>query len=61
MGAGAIENFVQNFGASRLLFGTNMPRYTGTAAVALLTYADISYDDKNAIAGDNLKNLLKAV
>lgn len=61
MGAGAIEHFVQKFGAYRLLFGTNMPRYTGTAAVALLTYADISYDDKKVIAGDNLKNLLKKV
>jgi hypothetical protein len=61
MGAGAIEHFVQNFGASRLLFGTNMPRYTGTAAVALLTYSDIAYDEKKAIAGDNLINLLKRV
>jgi len=61
MGAGAIEDFVRYFGASRLLFGTNMPQYTGTAAVALLTYSDISYHQKTAIAGENLKHLLKKV
>lgn len=61
MGAGAVENVVKCFGSSRLLFGTNMPRYTGTAAVALLTYSDLSLDQKEAIAGKNLKNLLTKV
>lgn len=59
MGCGAVEDLVKRFGPHRLLFGTNMPQYTGTAAVALLTYADISPADKQAIAGDNLRNLLK--
>jgi len=61
MGAGAMEDFEKHFGASRLLFGTNMPRYSGPATVALLTYSDISYEKKVAIAGENLKNLLKRV
>jgi hypothetical protein len=59
MGGGAVEDAVRRFGAARLLFGTNMPQYTGTAAVARLTYADISKEGKGAIAGHNLRRLLK--
>ncbi len=58
LGAGAIEDLVGRFGARPLLFGTNMPAYTGTAAVAMLTYADIDRRDKEAIAGGNLRRLL---
>ncbi len=58
MGAGAIEDLVGRFGPRPLLFGTNMPSYTGTAAVSLLTYADIGRADKEAIAGGNLRRLL---
>jgi len=61
MGAGAVEDMVKRFGSRPLLFGTNMPQYTGTAAVALLTYSDIDQAAKQAIAGDNLRNLLKEV
>lgn len=59
MGGGAIEDAVRRFGSRRILFGTNMPHYTGTAAVARLTYADISWEDKSAIAAANLDRLLK--
>lgn len=58
MGAGAIEDLVGRFGSRALLFGTNMPSYTGTAAVSRLTYADIDRRDKEAIAGGNLRRLL---
>ena len=61
MGAGAVEDVVKRFGSRPLLFGTNMPQYTGTAAVGLLTYFDIDHKDKQAIAGDNLRNLFKKV
>jgi hypothetical protein len=61
MGAGAVEDVVKNFGISHLLFGTNMPRYTGTAAVAVVTYSDLSGDEKKALASENLKNLLQGV
>ena len=61
MGAGAVEDMVRRFGSRPLLFGTNMPQYTGTAAVGLLTYCDIDHKDKQAIAGDNLRNLFKKV
>jgi len=59
MGGGAIEDVVKRFGPRPLLFGTNMPQYTGTAAVALITYADIGQKDKAAIAGGNLRRILK--
>ena len=61
MGAGAIEDIVKRFGSRPLLFGTNMPQYTGTAALSLLTYADINEKDKQSIADTNLRNLLKEV
>ena len=58
LGAGVIEDLVGRFGSRPLLFGTNMPSYTGTAAVSMLTYADIDRRDKEAIAGGNLRRLL---
>jgi predicted TIM-barrel fold metal-dependent hydrolase len=61
MGAGAVEDMVERFGSRPLLFGTNMPHYTGTAAVALLTYSDIDQKDKQAIAGENLRHLIREV
>lgn len=61
MGGGAVEDVVQRFGPRPLLFGTNMPRYTGTAAVCLLCYADIDRKDKEAIAGGNLRQILGKV
>jgi hypothetical protein len=59
MGGGTIEDVVRHFGARPLLLGTNMPQYTGTAAVALITYADIDTKDKEAIAGENLRRLIR--
>ncbi len=61
MGAGTIEDIVERFGSNHILFGTNMPQYTGTAAVSILTYSDIDQKAKQAIAGGNLSNLLKEV
>jgi len=58
-GAGVLEDVVRRFGPRPLLFGSNMPRYTGTAAVSFLAYADIPHKDKQAISGDNLRDLLK--
>ena len=59
LGAGTVEDVVRRFGAGRLLFGSNMPQYTGTAIVARITYADIPPGDKEAIASGNLKRLLE--
>lgn len=58
-GAGVFEDVVSRFGSRHLLLGSNMPRFTGTAVVSMLTYADIPPSDKEAIAGGNLQRLLK--
>ncbi len=60
-GAGTVEDVVKRFGARSILFGTNMPRHTGTAAVSMLTFADIPGEAKGAIAGENLRTLLEGV
>jgi hypothetical protein len=59
MGAGTIEDVVRRFGPRHILFGSNMPQYTGTAVVSLITYLDISREEKEAIAGGTLRQLLK--
>jgi predicted TIM-barrel fold metal-dependent hydrolase len=61
LGAGEIEDVVRRFGTRPLLFGTNMPVYTGTAAVARLTYADLEWSAKEEIAGGNLRRLLGGI
>jgi hypothetical protein len=35
-----------------------MPRYTGTAAVGRIAYAEIERADKDAIAGGNLTRII---
>jgi hypothetical protein len=59
LGAGSIEDVVRRFGPRPLLFGTNMPYYTGTAAVGRLAYAEIERSDKEAIAGGNIKTIIE--
>ncbi|MBE9511198.1 MAG: hypothetical protein IMY71_09990 [Bacteroidetes bacterium] len=61
MGAGAIEDIVKRFGSHHLIFGTNMPQYSGTAAVSILTYSDIDQEAKQDIAGKNLSKLLNGM
>lgn len=58
-GAGNFEDVVERFGNHKIVFGTNMPLLTGTAAVSMLTYADIPAKAKEAIAGGTLRKLLK--
>ena len=47
------HGYIQN-----LLFGTNYPLYSPGAAIAMISYANISEKNKLAIAGKNLQNLL---
>lgn len=56
-----IEDFCRRFGAERLLFGTNMPQGAGSAAIAMITYADISLEEKKLIASENLNRILGGV
>lgn len=56
--SGGIEEVCRRFGSHRLLFGTAMPYYEPGAAVSSVTYAEIDDEDKQAIAGGNLDDLL---
>lgn len=53
-----IEYITQRWGASRLIYGSNWPTFGMGQTLATLTCADISDDDKLAIAGDNLRRLM---
>jgi predicted TIM-barrel fold metal-dependent hydrolase len=54
-----IEFLVEEFGADRLLFGTDFPDKSIGAAKSFIDYADISFEDRKKIAGENLLKLLK--
>ncbi len=56
--SGGIEEVCRRFGSRRLVFGTGLPYYEPGAAVSSVTYAEIDDDDKQAIAGGNLEELL---
>jgi len=56
-----IENFIRLFGADRLLFATGFPLYEPGAPLAYLNYADISEQDRNKIASENLQRLLDEI
>jgi hypothetical protein len=56
---GGIEAFVRDYGAERMLFGSGFPEsYHGSAMLAL-AHAEISDEDKAAIASGNLDRLLR--
>ena len=59
MGACNIEDIVDRYSSRHILLGSNMPQWTGTAVVPLVTYAGIPREDKEAIAGGTLRTLLK--
>ena len=61
IGFEGIEDTVERFGASRLVFGSGMPNVSGASSVALLTYARISDEDKALIGSGNIKRLLSEV
>jgi len=52
-----IEAMVKEFGAHRILFGSALPKMSPGAARAFIDYADISYEEKQMIAGGNLTRL----
>jgi len=53
-----IEAVCARFGAERLLFGTDLPVHEVGGPMALVTYAPISDDEKQRIAGGNLRRML---
>ena len=53
-----IEEICRRFGAERLLFGTGLPFTEAGPSIAQITYAEISDEEKQLIAGGNLRRLL---
>jgi predicted TIM-barrel fold metal-dependent hydrolase len=56
-----LEDFVNRFGASRLIFGSRMPFQEGGAALGMVKFADLSQDKQELILGKNLERLLGGV
>lgn len=58
---GGIKSFCDHYGADRLIFETGMPYGSAAAAVSLILYADISMEEKQKIASENISELLSGV
>ncbi|MEG2570983.1 MAG: amidohydrolase family protein, partial [Clostridia bacterium] len=56
-----IEELCREFGADRVVFGSGMPDASGAAAVAMITYANITDEEKALIASGNLDRLMGGV
>jgi len=57
-GYSSIEHICSNFGCRRLIFGSYMPVLEPGAFMTYIMYADISVEEKAAIAGGNLRKLM---
>ena len=55
-----LESFIGQRGAERVLFGSRLPLYTPGSALGVLASARISFADRLAVAGGNLRRLLAA-
>jgi len=53
-----VEYVTRRWGAGRLIFGSNWPQWGQAMTVASVSQAEISEQDKRAIAGDNLRRLI---
>jgi hypothetical protein len=60
-GLGGLEAVVELFGASRLLFGSRAPYMDIGPGMVALQYAELNPEDKELIAGGNLRRLLSEV
>jgi len=56
-----IKTFCEHFGAERLIFDTGLPTGSATAAVSLISFAEISQEEKQLIASGNIRRLLSEV
>jgi predicted TIM-barrel fold metal-dependent hydrolase len=55
---GGVEDFVSRYGASRLLFGSGFPSSYLGAMMLAVAQAEVTPEDRRAIAGGNLDRLL---
>jgi uncharacterized protein len=58
---GLIESFCERYGSGRLLFGSGYPDNCSGSALLRLIQADISDEDREAIAAGNLTRILEEV
>lgn len=58
---GLIENMVNKFGSSRLIFGTLYPWFGAGQVKIALAYADVSREERESIAYKNLNKLIKGI
>ena len=56
-----LEEVCKEFGAHRLIYGSGMPVFSGSAAVNVINYARIGDQEKRMIAFENLEALLGGV
>ena len=56
-----IKTFCDHYGAERLIFDTGLPTGSATAAVSLISFAEISMEEKQLIAAGNIERLLSEV
>lgn len=54
-----IEYITERWGSRRLIFGSNWPAFGHGQTLAMLARAEVSDADKRAIAGDNLRGLMR--
>lgn len=59
--AGGYEDYCGKYGSERMLFGTGFPGLCMGGSILTLLHANISDEDKVAIAGGNLRRLLSEV
>ena len=61
MSTGELELIVKRFGLERLIFSTWFPFYGSGQTRIALAYADLSEDEREAIACTNIKNLIEGI
>ncbi len=57
----AVESICRRFGAERLIFGTRLPIRDPSCALGMVNYAMISEEEKEMVAGKNLRKLMEAL
>jgi len=58
---GGLADIAKRFGTRRLLFGTGLPVYAAGPAVSMLLGSELSWQEKEMVAGANLRALLQQV
>jgi hypothetical protein len=58
---GGIESFVEEYGSSRLLYGSGFPRAYFGAGMLMVRHAQIPEEDRMAIASGNLERMVREV